>query len=169
MIDAAAQQRLLPAVTIIATGKRLASRRVILESPYHADTPEGIEANLDYARRCIRDSLLRGEAPLASHLVYPLVFDDNVQTERVMGIKAALAWGAVADATIAYVDHGVSPGMQIGSDDAVCAGRPVEYRHLSEAARVAPVIPARRHLAEIMSHRHEAGGRSGWFTVRRGP
>jgi hypothetical protein len=139
-------------------------RRILIESPYHADTPAGIATNLEYARCCIRDSLLRGEAPLASHLIYPLVFDDNIQTERTMGIRAGLAWGAVADATVVYQDHGISAGMQMGIDDAVAAGRPVEYRQLSEAARVGPVIAARRHLAEIKAQRglgpQDAGVRS---------
>jgi len=40
--------------------------RVIIESPYAGD----IEVNLKYAKLCILDSLKRGEAPLASHLLY---------------------------------------------------------------------------------------------------
>lgn len=38
-------------------------RRVIIESPYHGN----VERNLRYLRACLRDSLLRGEAPFASH------------------------------------------------------------------------------------------------------
>jgi hypothetical protein len=124
-------------------------RRVLIESPYAADTPAGIEENLAYLRACIRESLLRGEAPWASHLVYTQVFDDNIATERTMGIRAGLAWGAAADLTAVYQDGGISRGMQMGIDDAVAAGRPVEYRNLSEAARVAPLIAAWRHVAEI--------------------
>ena len=41
-------------------------RLVIFESPYAGD----VEANTEYARRCVRDSLMRGEAPIASHLLY---------------------------------------------------------------------------------------------------
>ena len=40
--------------------------RVILESPYAGD----IERNVKYARMAVRDSLSRGEAPIASHLLY---------------------------------------------------------------------------------------------------
>ena len=40
--------------------------RVILESPYAGD----IERNIDYARKCLRHSLLLGESPIASHLLY---------------------------------------------------------------------------------------------------
>jgi hypothetical protein len=139
----------------------MAPRRVILESPYAADTPEGLEENLDYARCCIRDSLLRGEAPLASHLVYPLVFDDNIQTERTMGIRAGLAWAALADAVVIYIDRGISRGMQIAIDDAAVARRIVEYRRLSEAARVAPITACKRRAEVAAQRSHDAGVRAG--------
>lgn len=106
-------------------------RRVIVESPYAGD----VERNVEYARRCIRDCLLRGEAPIASHLLYtqPGVLDDNVPSERQHGIDAGLAWGAVADATVVYVDLGTSNGMRYGIANADAAGRPVEYRWLDDA------------------------------------
>lgn len=40
--------------------------RIILESPYAGD----VEGNLTYARRAMHDSLMRGEHPIASHLLY---------------------------------------------------------------------------------------------------
>jgi hypothetical protein len=104
-------------------------RRVIIESPYAGD----IDANVAYARRCVRDSLSRGEAPSASHLIYTQVFDDNIQSERTMGIRAGLAWGGAADATIVYTDRGISRGMEIGIDAAKRANRVIEYRELGEA------------------------------------
>ena len=101
---------------------------VILESPYAGD----IEANVTYARRCVRDSLLRGEAPIASHLLYtqPGVLRDEVPEERQHGIDAGLAWRQVAQATVVYTDRGVSAGMQYGIAAAEEAGIPVEYRKL---------------------------------------
>ena len=41
-------------------------RRVIVESPYAGD----VERNIAYVRAAMRDCLMRGEAPLASHLLY---------------------------------------------------------------------------------------------------
>ena len=101
---------------------------VILESPYAGD----IEANVTYARRCVRDSLLRGEAPIASHLLYtqPGVLRDEVPEERQHGIDAGLAWRQVAQATVVYTDRGVSTGMQYGIAAAEEAGIPIEYRKL---------------------------------------
>lgn len=103
-------------------------RRVIVESPFAGD----VEANIDYARACLRDSLSRGEAPIASHLLYTQagVLRDDIPVERAWGIDAGLAWGAVAAATVVYTDRGISRGMEYGIAHAEAAGRPVEYRRL---------------------------------------
>jgi hypothetical protein len=106
-------------------------RRVILESPYAGD----IEANVAYARAAVRDSLLRGEAPIASHLLYtqPGVLRDEVPEERRLGLEAGLAWREAAEATVVYVDRGVSSGMSYGISMAREAGRPVEFRSIERA------------------------------------
>jgi hypothetical protein len=83
-----------------------------------------------YARLCLLDSLKRGEAPLASHLLYPQVLNDNSPEDRRLGIEAGLAWGPVADLTAVYTDHGISSGMREGIERAEREGRPVEYRQL---------------------------------------
>lgn len=105
-------------------------RLVIIESPYAGD----IEANVKYARRCVRDSLLRGEAPIASHLLYtqPGVLRDDVPEERQHGIDAGLAWRSVAEASIIYIDRGISAGMRYGIAAAEEAGKPIEYRKIDE-------------------------------------
>ena len=101
---------------------------VIIESPYAGD----IEANVAYARACVRDSLSKGEAPIASHLLYtqPGILRDEVTGERQWGIDAGLAWTAVASASIVYTDNGLSTGMKYGIAAAKAAGIPVEYRSL---------------------------------------
>lgn len=58
-------------------------RRVILESPF-AGNLWGRWRNRGYARRCLRDSVLRGEAPLVSHLLYTQALDDADPYERKM-------------------------------------------------------------------------------------
>jgi hypothetical protein len=103
-------------------------RLVVLESPYAGD----VEANLTYARACVRDCLARGEAPIASHLLYtqPGVLDDTVPEERDRGIRAGLSWHKVSEATVVYTDRGISGGMRMGVDFARMKGKPVEYRSL---------------------------------------
>lgn len=105
-------------------------RRVILESPYAGD----VEANVAYARSALRDCLLRGEAPIASHLLYtqPGVLDDLIPDERALGINAGLVWGSLAEATVVYADRGISRGMQYGITRAEDEGRPVEFRTIED-------------------------------------
>lgn len=107
-------------------------RLVIVESPFAGD----VGANIEYARACVRDSLMRGEAPIASHLLYtqPGVLNDAVPEERQHGIDAGLAWRAVAQASVVYTDRGISNGMEYGIRAAQAAGIPVEYRSLNAAA-----------------------------------
>lgn len=99
---------------------------VILESPYAGD----VEANVKYAQKAMRDSLLRGEAPLASHLLYTEALDDTIPHEREMGIEAGLAIGRFATRTVVYTDRGISRGMEYGVERAKLEGRPVEYRNI---------------------------------------
>lgn len=104
---------------------------VIIESPYGANPPLFTE----YARKCLKDSLMRGESPFASHLLYTQVLDDSKPTERELGISAGLEVARAAELTAVYMDHGVSPGMQRGIDHAVKFGRRVTYRRLYAPVR----------------------------------
>lgn len=114
-------------------------RLVIIESPYAGD----IEANVEYARACVRDSLARGEAPIASHLLYtqPGILDDEIPAERQQGIDAGLAWRNVAEASIIYTDRGITEGMHYGIDKALADGIQVEFRSLHRFQDSA--VPAR--------------------------
>lgn len=104
-------------------------RRVILESPFAGD----VEANLTFVRACMRDCLLRGEAPFASHALYtqPGVLNDDVAAERAHGIDAGHAWLHGAQAVVVYTDRGKSRGMELGIARAEAFGLPVEYRSLA--------------------------------------
>jgi hypothetical protein len=104
-------------------------RLVLVESPFAGD----MVRNLAYARAAMRDCLMRGEAPFASHALYtqPGVLNDFAPEERRLGINAGLAWGMKADVTAVYGDLGISGGMRIGIDAAKAAGRPVEMRSIS--------------------------------------
>ena len=103
-------------------------RRVIVESPFAGD----VERNTVYARACLRDCLLRGEAPFASHLLYTQVgiLNDKIPDDRKLGMEAGFAWGLVAETTVVYIDYGISNGMAAGIKRAEEAGRLVEYRKL---------------------------------------
>lgn len=99
---------------------------VIIESPYSGD----VERNEEYGRACLEDSLRRGEAPIASHLLYTQVLDDRWPPDREMGIEAGLAWYRVAEKCVVYTDLGMSRGMTEGVARAQGHGVPVEYRDI---------------------------------------
>lgn len=108
---------------------------VQLESPFASPDSDTAQANLDYARACMRHSLLQGETPFASHLLYtqPGVLDDDDPTQRTLGINAGLALMArAADMVVVYTDRGISPGMQQGITRAENLHLPVVYRTLPD-------------------------------------
>lgn len=110
---------------------------VIVETPFKGKNKREELRNIEFAQKCMKDCLLRSEAPYMSHILYTQdnVLDDNVPEEREMGIEAGLAWGKMADKTIVYTDLGISGGMIIGIKRAEDEGRPIEYRTLYSKVR----------------------------------
>ena len=102
--------------------------RVIIESPYAGD----VARNVEYARRCMKDSIRRGEAPLVSHLLYTQVLDDTDTAERRDGIECGFAWREGANHTVIYTDYGISYGMQLGIDHATEIRHTMIYRQIGE-------------------------------------
>ncbi len=102
--------------------------RVVIESPFAGD----VDRNIDYARKCLRDSLLRGEYPIASHLLYTQdgVLNDNIPEERKHGIDAGLEWLDVAEKHIFYIDYGMSSGMKYAEEFSQNVGKNIEYRKI---------------------------------------
>lgn len=100
--------------------------RVILESPYAGQ----IGRNIAYARRALRDSLILGEAPIASHLLYTQVgiLDDNKPSERGLGIRSFYARHNFADYMVVYYDYGFSNGMLDSMAVFKKTGKPIAYR-----------------------------------------
>lgn len=107
---------------------RLELVKVIIESPFAGD----IESNIAYARQCVRDSVHRNEAPIASHLLFtqPGILDDNDPDERLLGCEAGWAWIIAADKMAVYTDRGISSGMSMAIHLANQVGLKIEYRTL---------------------------------------
>lgn len=101
---------------------------VIVESPYAGD----IDTNVAYARACLRDSILKGEAPFASHLLYTQegVLRDEVHEERELGM--GLGWHVArhSDYSVFYTDRGWSSGMVRGFAAAARLGHACVIRRL---------------------------------------
>jgi hypothetical protein len=56
---------------------------------------------------------MRGEAPIASHLLYTQdgILNDDDMVERMLGISCGLAWLPKSDYSVFYTDKGWSSGM----------------------------------------------------------
>jgi len=110
-------------------------RFVDIETPYSAPSLKGVVKNIRYARACVRDSVLRGEIPFASHLFYTQtgILDDNSPAERKKGILAGKKLiEKLNAATVVYTDLGLSKGMELGIGIAKKSGRRIEYRSLGK-------------------------------------
>lgn len=99
---------------------------IIIESPYAGEVAE----NTQYLNQCIRDSLGRGEAPFASHAIYPNALDEENPDERKQGIRAGFEWWPAAELIAFYTDRGWSEGMKAALARAVALGKPFETRNI---------------------------------------
>ena len=68
-------------------------RKIYVASKYAGD----VERNTAFAVNCCRRVIKDGCMPIASHLLYPQVLDDNNPDEREMGLMFGLALLAVCD------------------------------------------------------------------------
>ena len=110
--------------------------QVVLESPYAGKSKDDLNRNMKYAVSCLRDSIRRGEAPMASHVLYAnrgALKDGNAE-ERKNGIEAGLAWGRHAKRWVVYTDLGVTEGMRLGIGFARTMGIPIEERTLEDGS-----------------------------------
>lgn len=80
---------------------------VLIESPYAGD----VGRNTEYAKMAMLDSISRGEAPIATHLLHTQVLDDNDQGMRQIGMDCGAAIARMVDGLAVYVDYGISRGM----------------------------------------------------------
>lgn len=106
-------------------------RRVIIESPYRGKNQAERLRNISYLKRCLRDSLLRNEAPFASHGLYPGALDEDRPEERSLAIEAGFEWSSFGEAIIFYTDYGWSPGMLAAQRRAFIMQISIEVRTLN--------------------------------------
>lgn len=107
-------------------------KRVIVESPFRGENAYQQERNRRYALECMKDSIMRNEAPFLSHLLYTQILNEAIPEERELGINTGLLWGDVAEMTAVYTDNGITEGMQLGINHAIENGRPIEYRIIGD-------------------------------------
>jgi hypothetical protein len=86
---------------------------------------ELLRQNLVYARMLLLNSLLQGETPVASHLLYTQVWSEKPELREAgikAGIKAGIELHKRADMVALGVDLGISSGMRLAADHAALIG-----------------------------------------------
>jgi hypothetical protein len=104
--------------------------RVCVESPFRGASEAEYVRNMCYADAALLDCLERDEAPFLGHLLYPRVLDDRIAADRERGINAHMAWLRGSARVAAYIDLGISEGMQQAIDLAGHIGVPVVERSI---------------------------------------
>lgn len=87
-------------------------RIVVIESKYRSFNEQGLRMHLAYARALVEHVTMRGDAPVASHLLITQSLDDRIPEQREAGICAGLAMLRVADIHAFGIDLGISDGMR---------------------------------------------------------
>lgn len=112
--------------------------RVIIESPYAAAKGRTVAEHVHYACCAMLHSIKLGEAPFASHLLYPEVLDDSDALQRARGIQAGYEWMQAADIVAFYIDFGWSPGMLRALRVARILHRKIEVRSIEGRSTMLP-------------------------------
>ena len=95
---------------------------VYIISPYAGD----IETNVAFAIRCCQMAIQQGYAPIAAHLLYPQILDDQEPKERAIGLELGL--DILRHCAAAWVcGTRISSGMEGEIQEAQQQGIPIRY------------------------------------------
>ena len=105
-------------------------KKIYVASKYAGD----IAANVEKAIWCCRYVIEQGFMPVASHLLYPQILNDNLPRERELGLKFGLALLATCDEVWVFTAGGeISPGMEREIEGAKRLGIPVRKLEMGES------------------------------------
>lgn len=95
---------------------------IYIISPYAGD----IQANVAFAIRCCRMAIQQGYTPIAVHLLYPQILDDQDSAERATGLELGL--NVLRHCAAAWVcGTTISPGMASEIRAAQQLSIPIQY------------------------------------------
>lgn len=103
-------------------------RKIFICSPYRGDVDENVEKAKKYCRNIIDWYSWAGElaVPIAPHLYFPQILDDENEDNRRLGIKMGLELMKNCDVVLVFGDT-VTEGMKQEIEFAQIIGLPVEY------------------------------------------
>ena len=96
-------------------------RKIYVASRYAGDVDANVRAAIAYCRKVID----KGYMPIASHLMYPAILDDNNKDERELGLMFGLALLALCDEV--WVFGAISPGMAQEIEEAKRLKKHIRY------------------------------------------
>jgi hypothetical protein len=100
-----------------------------LESPYKGN----VARNIRYAQFAAREMMFRyGEAAFASHLFYTQFMDDEIPTERQLGVRSSIVWARAVRSIAVYADFGITDGMRAAIESARDSQHVIQFRNLYE-------------------------------------
>ena len=102
-------------------------RKIYVASKYAGDVKANTEAAVMYCRKVIRD----GYMPVASHLLYPQILDDNDPAQRELGLLFGLALLKLCEEV--WVFGEISKGVAQEIDEAKKLGIPIRFFEEGEA------------------------------------
>lgn len=96
-------------------------RKIYVASKYAGDVESNVAAAIGYCRRVIDE----GHMPIASHLLYPQILNDNDPNERDLGLLFGLALLRMCDEV--WVFGTVSPGVAQEIEEAKRLNKRLRY------------------------------------------
>lgn len=96
-------------------------RKIYVASRYAGDVDKNVTAAIAYCHRVIDE----GYMPVASHLLYPRILNDNIPEEREPGLLFGLSLLAICDEV--WVFGTVSPGVAQEIEEAKRLKKQIRY------------------------------------------
>ena len=84
--------------------------------------------NIEYAKSLLRDAINEGYAPIAPHLLYPQVLDDDNITERKIAMELCQELIKKCDAVWVGKKYGISQGMKLEIELARKLGKKIIWK-----------------------------------------
>ncbi|CAM0014495.1 hypothetical protein VPHK379_0084 [Vibrio phage K379] len=97
--------------------------RVILETPFKSEDGQIFFENIVYANMVARYLTVNmSYSPLFFHTFYTQFLDDNLESERELGLKASFEHHEQIGTRVIAIDRGISKGMKLGAEHGLESG-----------------------------------------------
>ncbi len=111
---------------------RTTRKLVVIECPWNPEDTQNIVNQERYSRYCILNSLHSGEAPYFGYQQFSTLLNARISYERDIAYLSHVSWIPVADVLAVYIDHGITPSMQMSINVARVHNTKIEYRTIGK-------------------------------------